>query len=324
LATQSRTELLAAYRTMATMRAFEERMHIEFAGGGVPGFVHLYAGQEASAAGVCANLTDHDVLLNTHRAHGPAIARGADIFAVAKEIYCRGEGLCRGRGGSAHLHDTKNGLWAANSGVGSGVALGCGAALAARTRGTGGIAVALVGDGAVNQGVVSEGLNLASIWKLPLVVVVENNGYGEATAAGYAIAGGGIARRAEAFDMPGVQVDGSDYFAVFEAAAAAAERARRGKGPSLIEVEVTRFFGHFEGDAQTYRSRDEAERARRERDCLANFRRTVVAEGILDAGELDLVDTDVADLIDRVYAEAEAAPYPPDDELMEFIYADSL
>ncbi len=299
-------------------------MHVEFAGGGVPGFVHLYAGQEASAAGVCANLTDRDVLLNTHRAHGPAIARGADIFAVAKEIYCRGGGLCRGRGGSAHLHDAENGLWAANSGVGSGVALGCGAALAARSKGTGGIAVALVGDGAVNQGVVSEGLNLASIWKLPLVVVIENNGYGEATAAGYAIAGGSIVRRAEAFDMPGVGVDGSDYFAVRDAVATATRRARDGEGPSLIEVKMARFYGHFEGDAQTYRSRDEAERARRHRDCLVRFRNVVLGDGRLDAAELDLIDGEVAELIDRVYAEAKAAPLPPDDELMEYIYADPL
>ena len=298
-------------------------MHVEFAGGGVPGFVHLYAGQEASAAGVCAHLTGRDVLLNTHRAHGPAIARGADIFAVAKEIYCRGDGLCRGRGGSAHLHDAANGLWAANSGVGSGVALGCGAALAARTKGTGGVAVALVGDGAVNQGVVSEGLNLASIWKLPLVVVFENNGYGEATAAEYAIAGGSIAHRAEAFGMPGHRVDGSDYFVVSESVGTAVSRARRGDGPSLIEVDVPRFFGHFEGDAQTYRSPEEAERARRERDCLVKFRESVISDGVLEAESLDLIDGEVAHLIERVYTEAKAAPLPPDSEFMEYIYADS-
>ncbi|HKI75193.1 MAG TPA: thiamine pyrophosphate-dependent enzyme, partial [Pseudomonadales bacterium] len=201
---QNTEELLVAYRKMRMIRDFEDRMHIEFAAGGVPGFVHLYAGQEASAVGVCANLLDHDILLNTHRAHGPAIARGADIFAVAKEVYCRAGGLCRGRGGSAHLHDVASGLWGANSGVGSGVALGCGAALAAKHAGSGAVAVALTGDGSMNQGVVFEAMNMASIWKLPLVIVVENNGYGEATSADYAIAGKQIYPRAAAFDMPGI------------------------------------------------------------------------------------------------------------------------
>ncbi len=306
------------------MRDFEERMHIEFAKGGVPGFVHLYAGQEASAAGVCANLSQKDVLLNTHRAHGPAIARGADIFAVAKEIYCRREGLCRGRGGSAHLHDTKSGLWGANSGVGSGVALGCGAALAARNLKSGGIAVALVGDGAVNQGVVSEAMNLASIWKLPLVIVFENNGYGEATAANYAIAGGNIAARAAAFDMPGVRVDGHDYFAVYDAVKLAVERARAGEGPSLIEVKQIRYFGHFEGDAQKYRPKGEAEDCRQNNDCLDRFRAVVVSNQVLENVSLDSIDDDVAKLIDRVYAEAEAAPLPDEEELLKFIYADGF
>ncbi len=318
---QSINELLAAYRSMRTMRDFEERMHVEFATGGVPGFVHLYAGQEASAAGICANLTDKDVLLNTHRAHGPAIARGADIFAVAKEIYLRKGGLCRGRGGSAHLHDPRSGLWGANSGVGSGVALGCGAALAARNQKTGGIAVALVGDGAINQGVVSEALNLASIWKLPLIIAIENNGYGEATTVEYASAGKDLYTRAAAFDIPGVQVDGHDFFAVSDAIEAAAARARCGDGPSLVEVKQLRYFGHFEGDAQTYRPQQEVETCRRETDCLQLFRDVVTAGEFIGETELDSIDSEVADLINRVYAEAQSAPYPADDELMQFIYA---
>ncbi len=318
---QSTKELLVAYRSMRTIREFEERMHIEFAKGGVPGFVHLYAGQEASAAGVCANLSGKDVLLNTHRAHGPAIARGADIFAVAKEIYCRGEGLCKGRGGSAHLHDVKSGLWGANSGVGSGVALGCGAALAARNLKTGGVAVALVGDGAVNQGVVSEALNLASIWKLPLVIVFENNGYGEATTVDYAVAGKDLYTRAAAFDMPGVKVDGHDYFAVYDEVRLAVERARAGDGPSIIEAKQIRYFGHFEGDAQTYRPKNEVEQCRRDNDCLKRFRQQVLNENKVEESDLNFIDTEVADLIDRVYTEAEAAHFPGEDELTQNIYA---
>jgi len=318
---QSTNELLAAYRSMRTMRDFEERMHIEFAKGGVPGFVHLYAGQEASAAGICTNLTDKDVLLNTHRAHGPAIARGADIFAVAKEIYLRRDGLCRGRGGSAHLHDPGSGLWGANSGVGSGVALGCGAALAARNQKTGGIAVALVGDGAMNQGVVSEAMNLASIWKLPLIIAIENNGYGEATTVEYASAGKGLYKRAAAFGMPGVQVDGHDYFAVSAAVKTAAVRARAGDGPSVIEVKQLRYFGHFEGDAQTYRPPNEVAIRRRNGDCLKGFREVVIAGNLIGETVLDSIDSEVADLIDEVYSEAQAAAYPDDEELMQFIYA---
>ncbi len=318
---QSRQELLIAYRKMRMIRDFEDRMHVEFASGGVPGFVHLYAGQEASAVGVCANLTDKDVLLNTHRAHGPAIARGADIFAVAKEIYCKEGGLCRGRGGSAHLHDVAVGLWGANSGVGSGVALGCGVALAARNKGTGGVAVSLTGDGSTNQGVVSEGLNMASIWKLPLVVVVENNGYAEATIADYATAGKDIYKRAAAFDMPGVAVDGHDYFAVYEAANEAIARARAGEGPSLIEVKQRRYYGHFEGDAQTYRPKGEAEEYRAHKDCLKRFRKKVTEAGLLEDEQLDEIDRDIVALIDDVYAGAKAAPFPPDSDFMKFIYA---
>ena len=321
---QSKEELLAAYRSMRTMRDFEERMHVEFANGGVPGFVHLYAGQEASAAGVCANLTDKDVLLNTHRAHGPAIARGADVFAIAKEIYCRGDGLCRGRGGSAHLHDVSKGLWGANSGVGSGVALGCGAALAFRNKNTGGIAVSLVGDGGANQGVVSEAMNLASIWQLPLVIVFENNGYAESTGPEYAIAGKDIYKRAAAFNMPGVVMDGHDYFAVYEVVKEAVERARAGGGPGVIELKQRRYFGHFEGDAQSYRPGGEVEDYRKNKDCLVRFREKVTAEKLLRGEQLDAIDTEVAALIEQVYEQAKSAALPADEELMLDIYASRI
>ncbi len=321
---QSRDELLAAYRSMRTMREFEERMHVEFTTGEVPGFVHLYSGQEASAAGVCANLTERDVLANTHRAHGPAIARGADVTAVAKEIYCRGDGLCRGRGGSAHLHDSEKGLWGANSGVGSGAALACGAALAMRNKKTGGIAVALIGDGASNQGVVFEAMNLAAIWKLPVIFMFENNGYAESTGANYAIAGGDLYKRAAAFDMPGVEVDGHDYFAVYEAVREAAERARGGEGPSVIEAKQRRYFGHFEGDAQTYRPAGEVDRYRAENDCLVRFRERVISAGLLEEAQLSAVDEEVSTLIDEAYAAAKASSFPPEDDLMRDIYASKV
>lgn len=316
--------LLWAYRTMQTIRQFEERLHQEFAAGRVPSSVHLYAGQEASATGICAHLGGADFLHNTHRAHGPAIARGADLGAIAKEIYLRADGLCRGKGGSPHLHDARRKLVGANSGVGSGAALACGSALAIRHRNTGGVAVALLGDGACNQGVVCESLNLASIWKLPVIFAFENNGYAEATGTGYAIADDDLARRGSAFGMPAARVDGSDYFAVHEAAAAAIERARRGEGPSLVEIAVPRFFGHFEGDAQKYRAPGEVEELRRSRDCLRRFRHRVLEQAWMSAAVMDGVDAEVRSVIDRVFSEAAAAPPPDLSELHTDVYASAL
>ncbi|MCF6221132.1 MAG: thiamine pyrophosphate-dependent dehydrogenase E1 component subunit alpha [Robiginitomaculum sp.] len=317
----NQSQLLWAYSTMQTIRAFEERMHEVFTTGEVPGFVHLYAGQEACAVGVCANLTDADYFHITHRAHGPAIARGADVTAVALEIYCRAGGLCRGRGGSAHLHDVTKKIIGANSGVGSGAALACGSALATRHRGDDGIAVALIGEGGANQGVVSEALNLASVWKLPVVFVFENNGYAEATSADYAIAGGNLSARASGFAMPEDIVDGSDYFAVSASFAKAAERARAGGGPSFLEVRNLRMFGHYEGDAQKYRPPGEVADYRENKDCLKLFRDKVTSENWLDKAELDKIDKDVAKLIDAAYETARNAPLPDPEELIHSVFA---
>jgi len=320
---KNHNQLLWAYRTMQTIRLFEERMHDVFTTGEVPGFVHLYAGQEACATGVCANLKEVDYFHITHRAHGPAIARGADVTDVAREIYCRRDGMCRGRGGSTHLHDAARKIIGANSGVGSGAALACGSALAARHRGDGGIAVALIGEGGANQGVVSEAMNLAAIWKLPVLFIFENNGYAEATSADYAIAGGDLSARAGAFAMPGEIVDGCDYFAVADSVAAAAARARAGEGPCLIEVRNLRLYGHYEGDAQKYRPPGELEEYRRTKDCLTNFRADVLAEGSLTRGDMDVIDQEVAVLIDAAYEAARTAPLPDPEELMQNIYATS-
>lgn len=317
---QNQTELLTAYRRMRTIREFEERMHIEFAKGGVPGFVHLYAGQEAAAVGICANLDENDYFHITHRAHGPAIARGADLFRIACEIYCRRDGLCRGRGGSAHLHDVNIKLIGANSGVGSGAALACGSALAIRHRGESGVAVALMGDGAINQGIVSESFNLAVIWKLPVIFAFENNGYAESTSSAYVIGGESLAARAMAFGMPGAVVDGTDYFAVHAALREATEHARSGEGPSVVEMQQIRYYGHFEGDAQTYRPKDEVARYRETRDCIDQFRKYVITKNLLDPGVLDETDNAVALLVDNTYANANAAELPDLDELMAGVY----
>ncbi|MGH7118950.1 MAG: thiamine pyrophosphate-dependent dehydrogenase E1 component subunit alpha, partial [Acetobacteraceae bacterium] len=246
----NRDDLLRAWRDMATIRAFEERVHTEFAAGGIPGFVHLYAGEEASAVGICMHLTDRDVIASTHRGHGHCIAKGCDVKAMMQEIFGRAGGLCGGKGGSMHIADISLGMLGANGIVGGAPPLICGAALTAKTRGTGGVAIAFCGDGGANQGTTAEAMNLASVWKLPAIFVIEDNGYAESTAAAWSLAGDPV-KRAEGYGMPGVRVDGRDFFAVHQAAGDAIARARKGEGPALLHVKLERFYGHFEGDAMT-------------------------------------------------------------------------
>jgi pyruvate dehydrogenase E1 component alpha subunit len=316
----SRAELLKAYRLMRTIRVFEERVHDEFEAGHIPGFVHLYAGEEASAVGVCLNLGDADYIGSTHRGHGHCIAKGCDVGAMMLELFARQGGLCGGKGGSMHIADFDKGMMGANSIVGAAVPLALGAALASKTLKRGTVAVPFCGDGGANQGGVLESLNLASVWKLPVVFVFENNGYAETTASSWSIGGGSIAGRAAAFGMPGLAVDGTDFFAVQAAAADAIARARAGAGPSLIEVKLDRFFGHHEGDTQTYRGQGEIERARRERDCLAIFRRRVTEAALLETAELDALDAAVALDVDAAVAAARAAPPPDAAELHTNVY----
>ncbi|MFC5993075.1 thiamine pyrophosphate-dependent dehydrogenase E1 component subunit alpha [Pseudonocardia hispaniensis] len=311
--------LLQAYRTMRTIREFEERVHKEFAGGDIPGFVHLYAGEEASAAGVCLHLDERDAIASTHRGHGHCIAKGVDVGAMMAEIYGKATGSCKGKGGSMHIADLAKGMLGANGIVGGGPPLICGRALAAKQLGTGGVAVAFFGDGASNQGTTLESLNLASIWSLPAIFVAENNGYAETTSSNWSVATDDIADRAAAFGMPGVIVDGFDFFAVHEAAGEAVARAREGGGPTLIEVKFTRYFGHFEGDQQLYRG-DEVAHAREQLDCLKRFRARVTEGGQLTSEQLDAVDAEVATLIDQSVAEAKAAPKPGPDQLLTDVY----
>ncbi|MBN6038008.1 thiamine pyrophosphate-dependent dehydrogenase E1 component subunit alpha [Amycolatopsis sp. 195334CR] len=311
--------LLEAYRLMRTIRDFEERVHDEFATGEIPGFVHLYAGEEASATGVCLHLDERDSIASTHRGHGHCIAKGVDVPAMMAEIYGRKTGSCHGKGGSMHIADLAKGMLGANGIVGGGPPLICGTALAAKQKRTGGVGVAFFGDGASNQGTTLEALNLASVWNLPAIFVAENNGYAEATASTWSVAADNIADRAAGFGMPGVIVDGFDFFAVHEAAGEAIERAREGGGPTLIEVKFTRYFGHFEGDQQSYRA-DEVARARETLDCLKRFRGRVVETGQLTEAALDEIDASVAALIDRSVTEAKAAPKPDASDLETDVY----
>ena len=314
-----RDELLRAYRLMRTIRVFEDRVMAEMATGDIPGAVHLYAGQEASAVGVCLHLGPKDRIGSTHRGHGHSIAKGCDVHGMMAEIFGRATGTCRGKGGSMHIADLDVGMLGANGIVGGSPPLACGAALAAKIRKTGDVAVAFTGDGGVNQGTTAESLNLAKVWDLPMLFVVEDNGFGEATASSFAVAGD-ICRRAEGYDIPARKVDGTDLFAVHEAAGEAITRARAGHGPSLLHVLTPRYYGHFSGDADTYRTADEKEAMRKERDCLTVFRRRVTEAALLDAPDLDGIDAEVADLIDDAVRAARAAPRPDPAEVATDVY----
>ncbi len=316
----SKEQLLDAYRTMRTIRDFEERLHTEFATGEIPGFVHLYAGEEAIAAGIMAHLDGDDYVASTHRGHGHSIAKGCDVKGMMLEIYGKDEGICRGKGGSMHIADLEKGMLGANGIVGGGPPLVCGVGLSAKVRGTKQVGVSFTGDGGANQGTFLESLNLASAWDLPCVFVMENNGYAEATAQAFSSKGIDIAKRADGFSMPGIVVDGHDFFAVHEAAGEAIRRAREGGGPSLIECKVNRYFGHFEGDAQTYRAENEVENIRKEKDCLDLFRKRVTSAGLVEDEDLDRIDEEVKQLIDEAVEKAKAAPEPDPDKLLTDVY----
>lgn len=312
--------LLEAYRRMRTIREFEERLHVDFGRGDIPGFVHLYAGEEAAGVGIMMHLRDHDRIASTHRGHGHCIAKGVDVKAMMAEIYGKATGACAGKGGSMHIADLSKGMMGANGILGAGAPLVCGAALAAQKLGHDGVAITFFGDGASNQGTVLESMNLAAIWNLPAIFVVENNGYAESTSVDYAVASDSYVDRATGFGMPGITVDGTDFFAVYEAAGEVIRRAREGAGPTLLECKMVRFFGHFEGDAQTYRAPGENEDNRARRDCLKLFRAKVSAAGVVAEAEFDAIDSEVLALIDMAVEEAKAAPLPGPEDLTTDVY----
>ena len=316
----SKEELLQAYRTMRTIREFEERLHVDFARGDIPGFVHLYAGEEAAAAGIMMHLSAGDRIASTHRGHGHCIAKGVDPCEMMKEIYGKKGGSCHGKGGSMHIADLDRGMMGANGILGAGAPLACGAALAAKFRKKGEVAISFVGDGASNQGTFLESLNLAAVWNLPALFVVENNGYAESTSRDYGTAVDSYVDRAAGFGLPGVTVDGTDFFAVYEAAGEIIKRAREGGGPALLECKMVRFHGHFEGDAQTYRGKGELEDIRANKDCVKKFATKVTGAGVITQAELAPIDQEVLSLIERAVQEAKAAPQPIAADLLTDVY----
>lgn len=317
-----REAALRLYRGMALIRAMEERLGVVQKGGDLPGPVHLYVGQEAVAMGVCAHLDDSDWIASTHRGHGHFLAKGGDPGAMVAEIYGRATGICGGKGGSMHVADFKRGILGANGIVGGGIGIAVGAALAAQLDRKGRVAVAFFGDGGANQGVVMEALNLGAIWKLPLVLVCENNGFSEFSPTA-TVTAGSIAERAHPFGVPGVIADGNDVVDVWRVAKAAVERARKGEGPTLVEARTYRTRGHVETEvtflSTSYREESEVE-AWKARDPIVAHRAWLLTQGATAAG-LAGVDRDVATIVEAAYASAAAAPWPEASAAFEHMFA---
>ena len=317
-----KTFLLNAYRKMATIRAYETKVEEIFLAGELPGFTHLYIGEEACGVGVCENLNSDDYIESTHRGHGHCLAKGADVKKMMAELYGKETGYCHGKGGSMHIADFSIGMLGANGVVGAGYNLAMGAALAAKLQGTEQIAVAFFGDGASNRGTFHESCNMASVWKLPILYVCEMNQWASTTPYRTTTSVEDIAVRAVAYDMPGKTVNGNDFLEVYEAAKEAVEYVRSGKGPYLLELKTYRIKGHFVGDPEKYRTKEEVQEHFQNDDPLVNFRKTVIEKKLLTDAELDEIDEAARQLVLESVEEAIAASYPDESELMKNYYCD--
>jgi pyruvate dehydrogenase E1 component alpha subunit len=315
----SKDQLIKMYTTMLKIRTFENRVAELFADGKIPGFVHLYVGEEAVATGVCENLTDKDYITSTHRGHGHLIAKGGDIKKMMAELFGKKTGYCKGKGGSMHIADLDLGIMGANGIVGGGPPLASGAALACQYLENGGVAVCFFGDGASNQGTTHEAMNLAACWKLPVVFVNENNMYGISSCTIDSMCVPNVADRAAGYDIPGVVVDGNDVVAVFEAAAEAVKRARQGKGPSLIECKTYRHRGHFEGDPCAYRD-DEELQEWKAKDPIPRLEQKLLEMGLLTQNKIEEIKGGLKKTLASAEQFAEESPFPDVSELTEDVY----
>ena len=309
-------QLLNAYRTMRTIREFEERVTVEFEQGGIPGFVHVYDGQEAVATGACMHLTKDDYVGSTHRGHGHCIAKGCDIKGMMAEIMGRATGLCRGKGGSMHIADQENGNLGANAIVGGSAGIATGAALSAKNLNRDDVTVCFFGDGALGQGLLYEVMNMAALWSLPVIYACENNLYGEYTKV-EEMAAGELTGRAKAFGIEAFELDGQDVLAVNDLSQKLVARARNGEGPFFMQLNTYRYHGHHIGDInrEYYRSKDEEKYWKEERDPITNFGEWLVKENISSTAELETlrnqVNQDAADAV----AYALNASYPSSQEV---------
>ena len=315
----NRDTFLWMYRTMVTIRRFEEQSRREADAGKLRG-MHSSIGQEAVPTGICAHLRDDDYVLGTHRSHHHCIAKGVDLSEMMAELLGKATGTNKGKGGTMHIADVNKGMLGANGVVGSNIPVATGVGLSAKVRGTDQVSVVFFGDGASSQGVLHESMNLASIWKLPVLFVCENNRYAESTPFEFTVAGASVANRAAGYDMPGISVDGQDVIEMHEVAAAAVSRARSGDGPTLIEAQTYRYQGHFGADDPLgYRTQEE-EDYYEDRDCLIRLENHIVDGGFATEAELRIIDEECVQAVSDAVAFADDSPFPDPEELMTDVY----
>jgi TPP-dependent pyruvate/acetoin dehydrogenase alpha subunit len=314
-------ELIKLYRTMLTIRRFEERVSREFLQGNILGYVHSYIGEEAIASGVCSNLRVDDRIVSSHRGHGHCIAKGADIKRMMAEIYGRKTGYCKGKGGSMHIADFSIGMLGANGIVGAGLPIATGAALAAQLEGKNRVAVVFFGDGACQEGEFHESLSLASIWKLPLLFVCENNLYAAATPARYVLPIQDLYKKADSYAMPGTVVDGNDVVAVYEVAKELVARTREGGGPSFLECKTYRWHGHFESNFMPDLRPPEEIEAWKKKCPVARMERRLLEAGILTRHEIEAMDSQVMAQIEDAVKYAVESPFPDPEDALEDVFS---
>jgi pyruvate dehydrogenase E1 component alpha subunit len=314
-----KSELLEMYSQMLTIRFFEEKVFELYGQNLVPGTIHLYAGEEAVAVGVCANLRRDDYITSTHRGHGHCIAKGAQLDKTMAEILGRKTGYCKGKGGSMHIADFSVGMLGATAVVGAGIPIASGAGLSIKLKGTDQVVACFFGDGASNQGTFHEGINLAAVWHLPVVFVCENNLYAMGTRQSNVMLVENVADRASGYGIPGVTVDGNDVLAVHEAAYTAVERARRGEGPTLLECKTYRLKGHSRYDPAAYRPKDEVEEWLK-KDAIARFQERLLEKSILNDAEVRRIVQQAKNEVEKATKFALESPFPEAQEAIRDVY----
>lgn len=312
--------LVGMYRNMCRIRRFEEKVSELFAAGRIPGFVHVYIGEEAVAVGACSALRKDDYITSTHRGHGHCIAKGGDLKYMMAELFGKDTGYCKGKGGSMHIADVDLGILGANGIVAAGIPIAVGAGLSAKLRGTDQVAVSFFGDGASNRSTFHEGINLAAIWKLPVIFLCENNLYAQTTPAWAETSVENIADRAVGYSIPGKITDGNDVMAVYSTVAEAVKQAREGDGPTLIECKTYRWRGHFEGDPQKYRNREEVKEWMK-RDPIKRLGIQLTKQDILTKEGLREIDDAVMQEVEEAVTFAESSLYPKPEEALEDVYS---
>ena len=307
------------YRTMVKIRRFEEATAKYYAAGLIPGFVHLYIGEEAVAAGACAAIQGDDFITSTHRGHGHLIAKGGDLKLMMAELFAKKTGYCKGKGGSMHICDLSLGIIGSNGIVGAGLPIAVGVGYGAKVFGKGQVCLCFFGDGAANRGTFHESINLASVWNLPVVYICENNLYGISGCARDTMKVCDVSERSRSYDIPGCSIDGNNVTEVYSTTLEAVKNARKGKGPSLIECKTWRHRGHWEGDLDQYRNKEE-HALWLLKDPIINFAKKLMRDGIADRISLDRFDDEIMEEVKRAVKFAEESSFPEPEELYEDVY----